>query len=140
MKATVCRERKKYGCYHSGREVPAWGKRRDSANTGSFVPAMRALPALAVMLATVGMILICTLSYRSIRTSASSGFKYYTSVTVESGMTLWGLADEYIDYNYYKDRDSYIAEVKSINHLDDNGSLIAGQMLVLPYYSNEYIP
>lgn len=120
--------------------MPACGRRRDSADTRHFVPAVRAFPALAVMLATVGMILICTLSYRSIKTSANSGFKYYTSVTVESGMTLWGLADEYIDYNYYKDRDSYIAEVKNINHLDEKGSLIAGQRLVLPYYSNEYIP
>ena len=93
---------------------------------------------LAALLATVFMICICAVSYRSIMTNASSGFKYYTSVTVESGETLWEIADEYIDYNYYKNKNSYITEVKSINHLDDNCSLMEGQVIVLPYYSSHY--
>ena len=35
--------------------------------------------------------------------------------------------------------DDYLAEVKSINHLDDEFHLVAGQNLILPYYSQEYI-
>lgn len=92
---------------------------------------------IAGLSAALCMVCVCTLSYRSIRTSASNGFKYYTSVSVESGETLWSLADKYIDYNFYKDRNSYIAEVKRINHLDDNCSIRAGQTLILPYYSRE---
>lgn len=91
------------------------------------------------MLATVSMIVVCTLSYQSIRSSANNGFKYYTGVTVEAGDTLWDLADEYVDYDYYKNKNSYIAEVRHINHLDESCSIAAGQILILPYYSNEYL-
>lgn len=94
---------------------------------------------LFALLASVGMIFVCAVSYRSIRTSASSGFKYYTSVTVENGETLWDIADEYVDYNYYKNKNSYITEVQGINHLNDNCSISAGQILILPYYSSQYI-
>lgn len=86
------------------------------------------------------MILICTVSYGSIRAQANTGFKYYTGVTVESGETLWGIADRYIDYDHYEDKDAYIAEIEKINHLDTDGTLWAGQLLVVPYYSAEYIP
>ncbi len=75
----------------------------------------------------------------SIRSSAGSGFKYYTSVTIEYGETLWSLADAYIDYENYRDKNSYISEVCSINHLDEDGSLMAGQVLIMPYYSEEYV-
>ena len=75
----------------------------------------------------------------SIRSSAGSGFKYYTSVTIEYGETLWSLADEYINYDHYKDKNRYIAEVQSINHLDGAGTLMAGQTLIVPYYSDEYV-
>lgn len=91
------------------------------------------------LIAVFCMVMICTVSYGSIKSQANSGFKYYTGVTVESGETLWSLADKYIDYDYYKDMNSYIAEVQSINHLDDDEAIQAGQMLVVPYYSAEYV-
>ncbi len=94
---------------------------------------------LILLFATVCMILAGALSYRSIRTNASSGFKYYTSVTVEGGETLWDIVEGYIDYSHYKNRNSYIEEVRSINHLDEDCSIMAGQMLILPYYSSEYV-
>lgn len=89
--------------------------------------------------ATVCMITICAISYGSIRSNASSGFKYYTQVTVEAGENLWDIAEEYIDYDFYKDKNSYIAEVQSINHLDADGRVMAGQSLILPYYSAEFV-
>lgn len=84
------------------------------------------------------MILICAASYGSISTSANDGFKYYTSVTVEAGESLWDISSTYMD-EHYDSRDSYIAEVCSINHLDESGSIRAGQTLIVPYYSSEYI-
>jgi len=93
--------------------------------------------ALAVVIC---MILICAVSYSSIKVQANTGFKYYTGITVESGETLWSIADRYIDYNYYEDKASYIAEVENINHLDADDILLTGQFLVVPYYSMEYIP
>lgn len=91
------------------------------------------------LFATVCMIMICAISYGSIRSNASSGFKYYTQVTVEAGENLWDIAEEYIDYDFYKDKNSYIAEVRSINHLDADGRVTAGQSLILPYYSAEFV-
>lgn len=99
----------------------------------------KVLPALFAVLTTVCMIFICAMSYRSIRINANSGFKYYTSVTVENGETLWDIADEFVDYGYYKNKNSYITEVQRINHLDENCSIDAGQILILPYYSSQYI-
>ena len=77
--------------------------------------------------------------YSSFRTSANNGFKYYTGVTVEPGETLWNLSDSYIDYDYYKDKNQYISEVQNINHLEEDCSLSAGQLLILPYYSDVYV-
>ena len=89
--------------------------------------------------AIICIILICAISYSSIRAQANTGFKYYTSVTVESGETLWSITDRFIDYEYYEDKDAYIAEVENINHLDTDELLMAGQLLIVPYYSAEYV-
>lgn len=89
--------------------------------------------------ATFCIILIFAASYGVIQSNANSGFKYYTSITVEAGESLWDIADDYIDYNVYQNKNSYIAEVQSINHLDDEGTIVAGQMLVIPYYSAEFV-
>lgn len=89
--------------------------------------------------ATVCMVLICVISYGTIKSNASSGFKYYKQVTVEAGESLWDIAGEYADGAYYKDRNSYITEVQRINHLDADGGLTAGQNLIIPYYSAEFV-
>ena len=99
----------------------------------------KCLASLLAVFAATGMILICSVSYSAINSSASDGFKYYTSVTVEAGESLWDLAGEYVDGVHYDSRESYIAEVCSINHLTDVNSITVGQMLILPYYSSEYV-
>lgn len=99
----------------------------------------RCMTALGIVLATLCVVCFCSMSYGALKSKASSGFKYYTSVTVAAGETLWELADSYVDYDYYKNKSSYIAEVQQINHLDEQGSITAGQVLILPYYSAEYI-
>lgn len=99
----------------------------------------KCMAALVAMTATVFMILICAVSYRAIDSNANTGFKYYTGVTVGVGESLWELAGEYMDREHYDSRESYIKEVCSINHLTDENSITAGQMLILPYYSSEYI-
>ncbi len=94
---------------------------------------------LGSVFATLCLILVCSVSYGSIESSANDSFKYYTHITVSSGETLWEIADEYIDYNHYKNKNSYIAEVQSINHLECAENLVAGQTLVVPYYSAEFV-
>ena len=96
------------------------------------------MTASVAVFAAICMVLICSLSYRAIKSNASSGFKYYTSITVEAGDNLWDIADEYIDYGFYKNKNSYISEVKHINHLEED-AITAGQTLVVPYYSSEFV-
>ncbi|MCM1027488.1 MAG: LysM peptidoglycan-binding domain-containing protein [Roseburia sp.] len=99
----------------------------------------RRIRSMALLfLAVIGMAIIFAASYNTISSSASSGFKYYTQITVEAGDTLWDLADTFMDQNSYRDKNSYIAEVRSINHLDEEETLLTGQKLIVPYYSTEY--
>lgn len=96
------------------------------------------------MIATICMIVVCAVSFHRIRSVASNGenqlkFKYYTQVTVAYGETLWDLSDSYIDYEEYKDKNAYIAEVRSINHLSDENGVRAGQTLIVPYYSYDFV-
>ena len=95
-------------------------------------------------LMTFCLIVICAISYHSINTSAhttdeETNFKYYTSITVAYGETLWDIADNYIDYKEYDDKNDYIEEVRSINHLDEESAIRAGQHLIVPYYSTEFV-
>ncbi|MGN0401083.1 MAG: LysM peptidoglycan-binding domain-containing protein [Acetatifactor sp.] len=75
----------------------------------------------------------------AIKSNANDGYKYYTDIIVQPGESLWKIADRYTDYNHYKDINTYISEVRHINHIEDDSALIAGQMLIIPYYSDEYI-
>ena len=99
---------------------------------------------ICIMIATVCMVMFCAVSFHGIRSAASNGenqlkFKYYTQVTVAYGETLWDLSDSYIDYEEYKDKNEYIAEVQSINHLTEEGGVRAGQTLIVPYYSYDFV-
>lgn len=96
------------------------------------------LVGTAALTAVLCMVLICSVSYRAIRTRANNGFKYYTSITVEAGESLWDIAGDYMGSSY-DSRDSYIAEVCSINHLADANDIMRGQTLIIPYYSSEYV-
>ena len=62
--------------------------------------------------------------------------KYYTSVIIEPGDTLWSIADEYYELGYDNHID-YIEEVLHINHLSASDYLISGEYIVIPYYSYE---
>ena len=68
--------------------------------------------------------------------SEFSRYKYYTSIQVEPGSSLWEIAREYAS-SEYEDLDEYIREVRQINHLDQD-TIYAGSYLCIPYYSSEY--
>ncbi len=94
---------------------------------------------LVAIVATLCLVLGFSISQGSIRTNANTGFKYFTQYFVEAGDTLWEIADEYIDYDYYKNKKTYLEEVRNINHLSSDEEIYSGQMLILPYYSSEYV-
>ncbi|WP_029232147.1 LysM peptidoglycan-binding domain-containing protein [Butyrivibrio sp. VCB2006] len=65
-------------------------------------------------------------------------FKYYTSITVHSGDTLWSIANDNFAKDHYKDLNSYIMEICKLNKMDTDSVLNAGESLIIPYYSTEY--
>lgn len=92
-----------------------------------------------MIVAGISLILILTFLHKSIVTSASdlsakTYCKYYESIMIEDGDTLWSYAREYSDDLHYDSNLDYIEEVCFINHLDINNALVAGNYIVVPYY------
>ncbi len=93
------------------------------------------------MIGTVLILLCIGIFVVSVKTASATDttiqkFKYYTTITVESGDTLWSIAEEYRTEEYAS-LNKYIDELKSINNLTDS-TIISGSSLVVPYYSSEY--
>lgn len=59
--------------------------------------------------------------------------KYYKSIQIHSGDTLWNIAEEYMDDDYESVKD-YISEVKKINKLSSD-RIQDNQYLTVPYYN-----
>ena len=57
--------------------------------------------------------------------------KYYTSVMIEQHDTLWSLESKY--NNGTEDRDTYINNIKLLNHMNDD-TIIDGSYILLYYY------
>ena len=87
---------------------------------------------LAIVFISVLVILCCILI--SIRANAkiSTGNKYYTTIQIEEGDSLWSIAATYYSPDY-SDYNEYIEEVKSINNMN-NDNIKNGSYIVIPYY------
>ena len=71
----------------------------------------------------------------SSKADVASYNKYYKSVRIESGDTLWTIADDYIsDLNI--DKQEYIAEICELNNICEN-EIHAGDYVVVAYYSQD---
>lgn len=75
-----------------------------------------------------------TLLTRAKEPKGGPSYKYYTNVEIQSGDTLWSLADTYMDTEHYESRTDYMNEVMNINHMVTD-CLVAGEKLIVPYYS-----
>lgn len=94
-------------------------------------------------LLTVMLVISLSLIFFGFGTKAQSNdaeisYKYYKSITVEDGDTLWDYAKMYADDEHYTSKQAYIDEVIKMNALTDT-EIISGQYIILPYYSYEFI-
>ena len=97
------------------------------------------LTVLSICLITIGILSFHVISSKASGMEEKTTFKYYTSVTIGYGDSLWTIADRYMDSDYYRDKSAYITEVCQINSLAKDSQIIAGQKLIVPYYSTEYM-
>lgn len=65
-----------------------------------------------------------------------AAFKYYKSIEIESGDTLWGIAEEYMTSEYASVQE-YIDEIKQINHLTSD-NIHDSKHLMVAYYDSEF--
>ena len=80
----------------------------------------------------------CSFGSKAQSRNEDISYKYYKSISVGAGDTLWDYAELYAVKDYYDTYNSYIKEVKEINHLQ-NDNIVYGQHIILPYYSNEFV-
>jgi len=83
----------------------------------------------------VSAILLTGFSIQAEESTDNTSNKYYTSVSVEKGDTLWTIATEYRTAEY-SGINQYIDELKSINALNSD-TIKTGDTLIVPYYSDE---
>lgn len=95
---------------------------------------------LFALLTTI-FVLLCMLIGSSMASSGQSkaaqndSYKYYTSIEIERGDTLWNIAEEYMTPEYGSVQE-YVDEIKAVNDLGDD-EIHSGQYLMIPYFSSE---
>lgn len=92
---------------------------------------------LAVLLTILGVILGSNLlaSSQSKASNEVNTYKYYTSIEVQKGDTLWTIAQQYAGDD--TDYASYIEEVKDMNQLTSD-TIHVGEYLTVSYSSSEF--
>lgn len=98
----------------------------------------RRVAAAAVILCASAVIGVFGCSFLSRAQSANRriSYKYFTSIQVQSGDTLYSIAQEYAD-EHYESVYAYMEEVCLTNHMLDT-DIHEGDYLIVPYYSTEF--
>lgn len=92
---------------------------------------------LALCLSITLSIFACSFFSRAESADHTVYYKYFTSIMITPGDTLYSIASLYAD-DHYESPEAYAAEVSAINHLQSPDEIRAGEYLVVPYYSTEF--
>jgi cell division protein YceG involved in septum cleavage len=93
-----------------------------------------------VSLLLIMMIILAFLMTSTVKTEAAmthTSHKYYTSVKIEQGDTLWSIAQENMT-SEYSGIQEYIDEVCTLNHISED-DIHSGAYITIPYYSEDYL-
>lgn len=97
---------------------------------------------ILIIIMTFSLIITASLSMNGFLSKASgkdgTSYKYYKSITIENGDTLWSIAQEYMDAEHYDSINEYINEIRRMNALN-NDDITYGRHLIVPYYEDEYV-
>ena len=93
---------------------------------------------MMLLIATILVIIIGCIVFGSVFSSAHDDkidkeMKYYKSIEIQNGDTLWDIAGEYVSNIYYESTQDYIDEIKEVNGLTSN-MIHQGQHLIVVYY------
>ncbi len=111
---------------------------RTSAVRRSYRFKKRVLLAILTVIIVITGILVGSNHLTASKTRAACEYQEnlcYKSVEIKEGDTLWTIADEYMCEAFH-DKDDYIAEIRAINHLNDD-IIHTGAYLTVPYYEVE---
>ena len=95
----------------------------------------RSLYCIAALLTVILVLVFNTANIANAGIRETERYKYFTSIEVEAGTSLWDIAEEYMTEEYRSPKD-YIQEVKNINHMESD-LIYEGSYLCIPYYSTE---
>lgn len=70
------------------------------------------------------------------KTSKEMPYKYYKSIMIEEGDTLWSIASQNLNNESNITISSYIKEIMKMNGLQSD-RITAGMYLVIPYFSSD---
>lgn len=118
-------------------------KQHFSTNTISRRRRQRQVRKNIYMLAlSIIPIILLSVFVISISTQASdleqhTKYKYYKSIEISKGDTLWSIANENIDTDHYKSVQEYVNEIKEMNSMKTD-HIISGSCLIIPYYSSDF--
>lgn len=114
-------------------------------NYGKNIVSLKTCPEahrnIILALITAVTVLICVsigssvTAFGHIKAAQNDSYKYYTSVEIERGDTLWTIAKQYMTPEYASVQE-YIEEIKTLNHLGDD-AIHSGEYLMIPYFSKE---
>lgn len=121
---------------HSGMEYREYLRNKRALRRRYEVRIHFSLLILGILLVICLSVCCHVINSHAETSSENAVKKYYTSILIESGDTLWSLAQEYAD-DHYTDLQSYMDEVIFINHLD-TADITEGYYLIVPYYAADF--
>ncbi len=98
---------------------------------------------LHILALSISVVTVITLSILLISFSTEANdrvhepaYKYYKSIEITNGDTLWSIANDHFDSAYYNNTREYVSEIKKVNNLTSE-KIVAGSYIIIPYYSTE---
>lgn len=94
---------------------------------------------IGMLIVSIITVVVLSVFAISISTQASglertAQHKYYKSIEVSKGDTLWSIAAENFDTEHYKNIQEYVKEIKEMNAMKSD-HIVSGSCLIIPYYA-----